>query len=122
MEFPDADENLGALLYAGVTTVLDAAALTPAIFATRDEIRSGKKLGPRLFAAGPMFTGPGGHPVGIMRETLPFWVRWYVVAHLTRQEATPDEARRVAESSRSIPTCSRSPSTSSRSSRASAPT
>ena len=28
-EFPDADENLGALLYAGVTTVLDAAALTP---------------------------------------------------------------------------------------------
>ena len=97
-EFPDADENLGALLYAGVTTVLDAAALTPAIFTTRDEIRSGKKLGPRLFAAGPMFTGPGGHPVGIMRETLPFWVRWYVVAHLTRQEATPDEARRaVAE-------------------------
>ena len=97
-EFPDADENLGALLYAGVTSVLDAAALTPAIFTTRDEIRSGKKLGPRLFAAGPMFTGPGGHPVGIMRETLPFWVRWYVVAHLTRQEATPDEARRaVAE-------------------------
>jgi len=97
-EFPDPDENLGAMLYAGVTTVLDAAALTPAIFTTRDEIRSGTKLGPRLFAAGPMFTGPGGHPVGIMRETLPFWVRWYVVPHLTRQEATPDEARQaVAE-------------------------
>jgi imidazolonepropionase-like amidohydrolase len=97
-EFPDADENLGALLYAGVTTVLDAAGLTPAVFRMRDDIRSGKKLAPRLFAAGPMFTGPGGHPVGIMREMLPFWLRWYVVSRLTRQEATPDEARQaVAE-------------------------
>src|SRR5262249_33543501 len=63
---PDTDETLGALLYAGVTPALDAAGLTPAVFRVRDDIRSGKKLGPRLFAAGPMFTGPGGHPVGIM--------------------------------------------------------
>jgi imidazolonepropionase-like amidohydrolase len=92
-ELPDTDENLGALLYAGVTTALDAAGLTPAVFRVRDDIRSGKKLGPRLFAAGPMFTGPGGHPVGIMRETLPFWARWYAIPRLTRQVATPDEAR-----------------------------
>jgi imidazolonepropionase-like amidohydrolase len=92
-ELPDTDENLGALLYAGVTTALDAAGLTPAVFRVRDDIRSGKKLGPRLFAAGPMFTGPGGHPIGIMRETLPFWARWYAIPRLTREAATPDEAR-----------------------------
>ena len=97
-ELPDTDENLGAMLYAGVTTALDAAGLTPAVFQVRDETRGGKRLGPRLFAAGPMFTGPGGHPVGILQETLPFWVRWYVIPRLARQEATPDDARRaVAE-------------------------
>jgi imidazolonepropionase-like amidohydrolase len=82
------------MLYAGVTSVLDAADMTPAIFRTRDAIREGKTLGPRMIAAGPMFTAPGGHPVGVLRETLPFWARWYVVGRLARQAATPDEARR----------------------------
>src|SRR5262249_45423165 len=93
-ELPDTDENLGAMLYAGVTSVLDAADMTPAIFRTRDAIREGKTLGPRMIAAGPMFTAPGGHPVGVLRESLPFWARWYVVGRLARQAATPDEARR----------------------------
>jgi imidazolonepropionase-like amidohydrolase len=94
-ELPAQEENLGAFLYAGVTTVLDAGALTPAIFQMRDRVRAGAVLGPHLYAAGPMFTVPNGHPVGLMRTTLPFWIRWYVLPRIARQVATPDAARQA---------------------------
>lgn len=97
-QLPAQEENLGAFLYAGVTTVLDAGALTPAIFRLRDQVRSGAVLSPHLYAAGPMFTGPNGHPVGLMRTNLPFWIRWYVLPRIAREVATPDAARQaVAE-------------------------
>lgn len=92
---PAQEENLGAFLYAGVTTVLDAGALTPAIFQLRDRVRSGAVLGPHLYAAGPMFTGPSGHPVGLMRTNLPFWIRWYVLPRIAREVGTPDAARQA---------------------------
>lgn len=94
-ELPAQEENLGAFLYAGVTTVLDAGALTPAIFALRDRVRAGAVLGPHLYAAGPMFTAPNGHPVGLMRSTLPFWIRWYVLPRIAREVATPAVARQA---------------------------
>jgi imidazolonepropionase-like amidohydrolase len=90
---PSVEENLTAFLYAGVTTVLDAAAATPAIFRLRDAVREGRTLGPRLYAAGPIFTTPGGHPAAALRLALPWWLRWYVVSHLTREVGTPEEAR-----------------------------
>jgi imidazolonepropionase-like amidohydrolase len=92
-ELPDAEENLGAFLYAGVTTVLDAGGLTPAIFQLRDRVRTGAVLGPHLYAAGPMFTAPNGHPVGLMRTNLPFWIRWYILPRIAREVATPEAAR-----------------------------
>ncbi len=92
-ELPAQEENLGAFLYAGVTTVLDAGALTPAIFELRSRVRAGKVLSPRLYAAGPMFTAPNGHPVGLMRQTLPSWIAWYVLPRIAREVATPDAAR-----------------------------
>jgi imidazolonepropionase-like amidohydrolase len=92
-ELPNQTENLEAFLYAGVTTVLDAAALTPAVFGTRRQLAAGELVGPRLYAAGPMFTAPGGHPVAILRATVPFFLRWYVVPRLSRELGTPDEAR-----------------------------
>ncbi len=92
-EFPDPEENLRAFLYAGVTTVLDAAGLTPAIFRLRERVREGRTLGPHLYAAGPMFTTPGGHPVGFFRTVLPWWLAWYVIPRFTREVATPEEAR-----------------------------
>jgi imidazolonepropionase-like amidohydrolase len=92
-ELPDAEENLGAFLYAGVTTVLDAGGLTPAIFQLRERVRTGAVLGPHLYAAGPMFTAPNGHPVGLMRTNLPFWIRWYILPRIAREVATPEAAR-----------------------------
>jgi imidazolonepropionase-like amidohydrolase len=94
-ELPAQEENLGAFLYAGVTTVLDAGALTPAIFQLHERGRSGALLGPHLYAAGPMFTAPNGHPVGLMRGSLPFWARWYVLPRIAREVATPDAARQA---------------------------
>ncbi len=94
-ELPAAEENLGAFLYAGVTTVLDAGGLTPAVFQLRDRVRSGAVVGPHLYAAGPMFTGPHGHPVGLMRANLPFWLGWYVLPRIAREVATPEAARQA---------------------------
>ncbi len=92
-EIPDSDENLTAFLYAGVTTVLDAGAMTPAIFQTRDAIRAGTTLGPHLYAAGPIVTAPNGHPAALLRLSLPWFLRWYLVPRFTREVATPDDAR-----------------------------
>ena len=75
--------------------VLDAGALTPAIFQLRDRVRTGAVLSPHLYAAGPMFTSPNGHPVGLMRANLPFWARWYVLPRIAREVATPDAGRRA---------------------------
>jgi imidazolonepropionase-like amidohydrolase len=94
-ELPAQEENLGAFLYAGVTTVLDAGALAPAIFQLRDRVRTGAVLSPHLYAAGPMFTAPNGHPVGLMRGNLPFWIRWYVLPRIAREVGTPDAARQA---------------------------
>jgi len=95
VELPAQEENLRAFLYAGVTTVLDAGALTPAIFELRDRVRTGAVLSPHLYAAGPMFTAPNGHPVGLMRGNLPFWIGWYVLPRIAREVATPEAARQA---------------------------
>ncbi len=95
---PDVHANLAAFLYAGVTTALDLGNLSPAVFRERDRVASGTTLGPRLYAAGPVFTAPGGHPAEVLRAWLPWYLRWYVLPRATREVATPDEARRaVAE-------------------------
>lgn len=90
--FPDAEDTLRTFLYAGVTTVLDAGGLTPAVFRLRESVREGRVLGPHLYAAGPMFTTPGGHPVGFFRRVLPWWLSWYVIPRFTREVATPAAA------------------------------
>jgi imidazolonepropionase-like amidohydrolase len=91
--FPDPDRNLLSYLYCGVTTVLDPADLASDAFARRAAVASGEKLGPRIFAAGPMFTAPGGHPVAALRLLVPWWLRWYVLPRFTRQIGTPEAAR-----------------------------
>jgi len=93
--FPDVPENLAAFLYAGVTTVLDLGNLTPDVFRERSRVATGAHLGPRLYAAGPVFTAPGGHPAEVLREWLPWYLRWYVLPRATREVATPADARRA---------------------------
>src|SRR5262249_41328620 len=80
-------------LSAGVTTGLDLGSLTPAVFAERQRVASGGRLGPRLYAAGPVFTAHGGHPVPILRAGLPWFARWYVLPRVVREVGSPDEAR-----------------------------
>jgi imidazolonepropionase-like amidohydrolase len=89
---PDVDANLAAYLYAGVTTVLDLGGLSPEVFRTRTAIASGKQLGPHLYAAGPIFTAVGGHPVEMLRPNLPWFLRWYVIPKAARQIASPATA------------------------------
>jgi len=91
----DPEENLQAFLYAGITTVLDLGNLTPDVFRLRDKIRRKVVLGPHLYAAGPMLTGPNSHPVGLLRIAIPWWIRWYVVPRFSRELATPDAARQA---------------------------
>lgn len=90
--FPDPERNLQSYLYAGVTTVFDPGDLAPAVFERRAAVASGDLLGPQIFAAGPIFTTPGGHPVGAL-QGVPWWIRWYVQPRITREVATPAAAR-----------------------------
>jgi imidazolonepropionase-like amidohydrolase len=90
---PDADRNLRSFLYCGVTTVLDPGDLASQAFTRRDRVAHGELLGPRIYAAGPLFTAPGGHPVAIFDRSLPWWLRWYLVPRFTRQVASSEEAR-----------------------------
>ncbi len=48
---------LNALLYAGVTTVLDAGNVQPFIIQLRNEIAAGRLVGPRIYCAGAIVDG-----------------------------------------------------------------
>ena len=92
-----AEETLEGFLYAGVTTVLDVGSLTPDVFSLREKVRSGTVLGPHFYAAGPMITAPDSHPVRLLRITLPWYLRWYVIPRLTREVGSDEEARRAVD-------------------------
>ncbi|MGA2341788.1 MAG: amidohydrolase family protein [Steroidobacteraceae bacterium] len=48
---------LNALLYAGVTTVMDTGNVEPFILQLREEVRAGRVLGPRIYCVGPLVDG-----------------------------------------------------------------
>jgi imidazolonepropionase-like amidohydrolase len=96
-DWPDPKRNMQAYLYCGVTTVLDPADLAPDAFTRRDAVARGEVLGPHIYAAGPMFTAPGGHPVPALRELAPWWLRWYLIPRMTRQVANAAEARAAVD-------------------------
>lgn len=80
----------------GVTTIRSAGDLYPHIIQLRDKIESGKLTGPRIFAPGPIFTAPGGHPAGTIYKR-----NRYIVEHATRQvsdtRSAIEEVKRLAE-------------------------
>ncbi|MGH8459789.1 MAG: amidohydrolase family protein, partial [Nevskiales bacterium] len=96
-ELPNPPRNMQAYLYCGVTTVFDAAGLANKAFKLRDQAASGKLLGPRIYAAGPIFTAKGGHPAAVLGKFAPWWIRWYLIPRYTRQVETPDEARAAVQ-------------------------
>ena len=96
-EFPDIDRNLQAFLYCGVTTVLDPADLEPDAFERRAAIHAGTLLGPTIFASGPMLTAVGGHPLPVLDELAPWWIRWYVVRHAVRPLASEADVQSAVD-------------------------
>lgn len=93
LAIPDPDASLRAYLYCGVTTVLDPGDLVTQAFTRRAQVASGALLGPHIFAAGPMLTAPGGHPIEIFDNLVPWYLRWYLVPRATRQLDSPEAAR-----------------------------
>ncbi len=92
-ELPDPPRNLRAYLYSGVTTVLDIGGMDNQIFDLRARTASGTLPGPRIYAAGPIVTTTGGHPVAVLDKFAPWWIRWYIKKHQTREVASTDQAR-----------------------------
>src|SRR3984957_10290945 len=48
---------LNALLYAGITTVMDTGNVEPFILQLREEVSAGRVLGPRIYCVGPLIDG-----------------------------------------------------------------
>ena len=75
---------LNALLYCGVTTILDTGNTLPFILQVRDEIAARHLLGPRLYCAGPLVDGAD-----------PAWPT--ISYSLTSVEQVPSLVRRLKE-------------------------
>jgi imidazolonepropionase-like amidohydrolase len=58
LDFLGHKRYLRALLYAGVTTVLDTGNVQAFILQVRQEVRAGRVAGPRIFCVGPLIDGP----------------------------------------------------------------
>lgn len=80
--------NWRAYLASGITSVVSIGDDPGGTVAARSAERDGALLGPRIFAAGSLFTAPGGHPVGtVLRNEA---VR---VGDLAIEVGAPAEAR-----------------------------
>lgn len=83
--FRYAGPRRAAYLEHGVTSIRGMGDDPAWILSLRRQVADGNLAGPRVFAAGPVFTAPGGHPVATLG----------VAPHdaAVRLPATPDEAR-----------------------------
>jgi enamidase len=80
-----------SFIEAGVTTVKSLGDPYPWIVKLADRIERHELAGPRIFAAGPMFTAPGGHPVAQLRRAGQGDTSY--IAQVTQQLTDPVEAR-----------------------------
>ncbi len=55
------ERKLSGFLCSGVTSVFDLGGVQDWIFGLREAEKRNKRLSPRIFAVGPLFTSPGGH-------------------------------------------------------------
>ena len=91
---PQADATisqvLGEFLRHGVTSIRDLGSGYPWIIDLARSIEGGRRKGPRIFAAGPILTAPGGHPAGTLLRG-----NDAAIAAGTRQFVSPEEGRAV---------------------------
>ncbi len=90
---PSAASIGGALLFAGITTVLVTAG-GPEVTDLVDAQRNGESLAPRLFTAGMGLSAPGGHPAPLLQTMLPWPLGWLMVRQLAVASTGP-EARTI---------------------------
>ncbi len=84
--------RLQAYLDHGVTTVKSLGDPTDLILAARDEVEAGVLRGPRILAAGPALTTPGGLPV----DTFCVGVAW-CLDQIVREVASPAEGEATVD-------------------------
>lgn len=88
-------ERRRSLIEAGVTTAKSLGDPYPWIVKFAQRIERHELAGPRIFAGGPMFTAPGGHPVANLRRAGQGDTSY--IAQVTRQLTDPQEARAAVE-------------------------
>ncbi|MEN8158550.1 MAG: amidohydrolase family protein [Myxococcota bacterium] len=93
---PSAESISGALLFAGITTVLVTAGGTEVTDLVNGQ-REGKALAPRLFTAGMSLSAPGGHPAPLLETMLPWPMSWLMVRQLAVASTGPEARARVRE-------------------------
>jgi imidazolonepropionase-like amidohydrolase len=94
---PNAPERrLAAYLYSGITTVRSTGDWLNQSLKLREEINSGKYLGAQLFACGPLFTAPGGHPTELLKM-LPENLRKEGEEQFVRLPKSAEEARKQVD-------------------------
>ena len=86
--------RLQAYTDAGITTVMSAGDFWPFINDVSERIQSGDLTGPRVYAAGPLFTAQGGHPAATFCGSMDMhgpnpWCR----EHLTEEVVTSEDVR-----------------------------
>ena len=69
----------------GITTIKDICAPKHFIYKLRDQIKSGKIIGPELLAVGPNFTAPDGHPANTLGGNNP-WIRKEMALEVSTSE------------------------------------
>lgn len=90
---PDIDLNFERMLYSGITRAFDPGGMTPDAFEMRASVNDGNRLGPTVYAAGPIFTAPGGHPVAMLRILAPSIIADKLIEGSTRQVGSDAEAK-----------------------------
>ena len=82
--------QLREYLEAGVTSIMSTSDYWPYILEVRDDLATGRLLGPRLVTVGPAIGAPGGHPDAFVCGENEF-----CKAHLSAAVDSPSSARRT---------------------------
>jgi len=93
---PNTDAQAAALVYSGVTTILEASRDTD-IAAMRRRIASGELAGPRIIGSSRIVTAPGGHPIPMFRAIVPWPFASFFIRGRVAEAASEDEARRAVD-------------------------
>lgn len=91
-----AKRRLAAYLYSGITTVRSTGDWLNQSLELRRAVASGGYLGAQLFACGPLFTAPGGHPTELLK-VLPENLRKEGEEQFIRLPKSSDDARKQVD-------------------------